>query len=77
MTLTAREAQIIASLSQGKILKEIAGEMGVGPSRVTQIMQRLRKRLGYRTTEQMLLSIQASENDIALAKEKAIHSPRT
>lgn len=50
-----REQQIVEGLATGKTQKEIAWELGVSLQVIKNTVSRLRNRLGYRTTQQMIV----------------------
>jgi DNA-binding CsgD family transcriptional regulator len=57
-SLTPREQQIMKSLSEGKILKEIAVEIGVREQTIKNKLGWMRKKGHFRTTIQMVAEYQ-------------------
>jgi len=66
MTLTNREAQIVAALAVGKTLKEIAWELDLHDGWVRRLVCDLRSRMGYRTTAQMMWELRHASFDVHL-----------
>jgi len=75
-SLTPRESAIVASLAQGKTLKEIAGELGLNATWTRIQVRDMRQRLGYRTTEQMMWALAICSDGQPKAK-LVEESPRT